>query len=39
MRFEHKLRITAEGYEPNETALFTPKQQTETLNMKLEPRK
>ncbi len=39
MRFEHKLRITAEGYEPFETALFTPKQQTETLTVKLEPRK
>lgn len=39
MRFEHKLRISAEGYEPFETALFTPKQQTETLTVKLEPRK
>lgn len=39
MRFEHKLRITADGYEPFETALFTPKQQTETLTVKLEPRK
>ena len=39
MRFEHKLRISAEGYEPHETALFTPKQQTETLKVKLQPRK
>lgn len=38
MRFEHKLRITAEGYEPFETALFTSKQQTETLTVKLEPK-
>lgn len=35
MRFEHKLRISAEGYEPFETALFTPRQQTETLTVKL----
>lgn len=38
MRFEHKLRITAEGYASYETALFTPKQQTETLAIRLEPR-
>lgn len=38
MRFEHKLRITADGYAPFETALFTPKQQTETLTVKLEPK-
>ncbi len=39
MRFEHKLRITAEGYEPFETALFTPKQQTETLTIRLKPQR
>ncbi len=39
IRFEHKLRISAEGYEPQETKLFTPKQQTETLLVKLQPRK
>jgi hypothetical protein len=39
MRFEHKLRITAEGYEPFETALFTPRQQTETLTIRLKPQR
>jgi 5-hydroxyisourate hydrolase-like protein (transthyretin family)/membrane protein implicated in regulation of membrane protease activity len=38
LRFEYKLRITAEGYEPVETKLFTAKQQTETLAVKLKPR-
>jgi beta-lactamase regulating signal transducer with metallopeptidase domain/uncharacterized GH25 family protein len=35
MRFEQKLRITAEGYTPFETALFTPRQQTERLMIRL----
>jgi protocatechuate 3,4-dioxygenase beta subunit len=35
MRFDHKLRISAEGCQPFETALFTPKQQTETLIIRL----
>jgi uncharacterized GH25 family protein len=39
MRFEHKLRITADGYMPFETALFTPNQQTEMLTVKLKPHK
>ncbi len=39
MRFDHKLRITAEGYEPQETALFTPRQQTETLSIRLKPQR
>ena len=36
MRFEHKLRISAEGYESYETELFTPKQQTEVLKVRLQ---
>lgn len=36
MRFDHKLRFTAEGYEPFESAIFTPRQQTETLTVRLE---
>ena len=36
MRFEHKLRISAEGYESIETELFTPKQQTEILKVRLQ---
>jgi hypothetical protein len=36
MRFEHKLRITAESYESFETELFTPKQQTEILKVRLQ---
>jgi hypothetical protein len=36
MRFEHKLRISAEGYESFETELFTPKQQTEILKVRLQ---
>ena len=39
MREDHTLRITAEGYEPFETALFTPKQQTESLTIKLVPKR
>jgi hypothetical protein len=39
MRFDHKLRISAEGYQPFETALFTPKQQTETLIIRLKPQR
>ncbi|HBJ88265.1 MAG TPA: hypothetical protein DDZ88_31300 [Verrucomicrobiales bacterium] len=39
MRFVHKLRITAKGYEPFETALFTPRQQTETLTIRLKPQR
>lgn len=39
MREEHKLHITAEGYESFETALFTPKQQTEPMTIKLVPSK
>lgn len=39
MRFDHKLRITAEGYAPFETGLFTSKQQTETMMVRLELRK
>lgn len=35
MCYDHKLRIEAEGYEPFETALFSPKQQVEKVGIKL----
>jgi hypothetical protein len=38
MRFDHKLRIEAEGYEPFETALFTPMQQEENVVINLVPK-
>ncbi len=39
MRFDHKVRIEAEGYEPFETALFTPMQKEENVVIKLVPKK
>ncbi|WP_395747197.1 M56 family metallopeptidase [Prosthecobacter sp.] len=36
MRYDHKLRIEAEGYEPFETALYPAKQQEESVVIKLE---
>lgn len=38
MRFEHKLRIEADGYEPFESALFSPNQQDEKLEVSLNPK-
>ncbi|GEP41659.1 M56 family metallopeptidase [Brevifollis gellanilyticus] len=38
MRCEHKLRIEADGYEPFESALFSPNQQDEKLEVSLSPK-
>ncbi|MES2593702.1 MAG: M56 family metallopeptidase [Verrucomicrobiota bacterium] len=35
MRFDHKLRFEAEGYEPFESALFSPNQQDEKIEVRL----
>lgn len=39
MRFEHKLRIQAVGYEQLETELFATRQQTERLTIRLKPQR
>lgn len=39
MRFDHTLLIEAEGYEPLQTATFPSRQQDETLELKLTPKR